>query len=99
MRPKRREKYSYEELLSVLSINNCVLAPYRFISQSSLIALALGEKIPVIASNVGANNEMVKHNVNGLLFDIEDINLVVDQITSIYSQGMTIKQSFPFNQS
>ena len=91
--------YSYEELLSVLSITDCVLAPYRFISQSGAIALALGEKIPVIASNVGANSEMIRDNINGLLFDVEDIDSVVDKIALIYSQGISIKQNFPFNES
>jgi glycosyltransferase involved in cell wall biosynthesis len=92
-------KYSYEELLSVLSITDCVLAPYRFISQSGAIALALGEKIPVIASNVGANSEMIRDNVNGLLFDVEDIDSVVDKIALIYSQGISMKENFPFNES
>ena len=91
-------KYSYEELLSVLSITDCVLAPYRFISQSGVIDLALGEKIPVIASNVGASTEMVKHNVNGLLFDLENLDSIISDIASTYSQGITMRKRFPFNE-
>ena len=42
---------------------------------------------------------MIRDNVNGLLFDVEDIDSVVDKIALIYSQGISMKENFPFNES
>ena len=87
--------YSYPELLAVLNTADFVFAPYRNISQSGAIALALGEKVPVLASNVGANSEMIKHGVNGLLFPPKNLDSLLKEIESIYSSGHTMRHIFP----
>ncbi|MDH6059468.1 glycosyltransferase family 4 protein [Chrysosporum bergii ANA360D] len=86
--------YSYSELLAVLNLSDFVLAPYRQISQSAAIALALGEKVPVVASNVGANGEMVKDGVNGILFSGNDLDSLWQAIKLIYSTGKTMRDRF-----
>lgn len=86
--------YRYPELLAVLNAADFVFAPYRDISQSGAIALALGEKVPVLASDIGANREMIKHGVNGLLFALKDLDLLLKEITSIYSNGNTMRNLF-----
>jgi glycosyltransferase involved in cell wall biosynthesis len=86
--------YSYSELLGVLNLSDFVLAPYRQISQSGAIALALGEKVPVVASNVGANGEMVKDGINGILFNGNDLNSLWQAIKLIYNTGKTMRESF-----
>ncbi len=86
--------YSYPELLAVLNTSDFVFAPYRDISQSGAIALALGEKVPVLASDVGANREMIKHGVNGLLFDLKNLDSLLKEIKSLYSGGDTMGNLF-----
>lgn len=86
--------YTYAELRSVLSIADFVFAPYRRISQSGAIALALGEQVPVIASNVGANSEMIKHERNGLLFDLHNLEYVLKEMVMTYENNQTMRQRF-----
>ena len=54
-------------------------------------ALALGERVPVIASHVGANPEMVKDNVNGLLLDVANIDAHVSDLAEVYKSGNTLR--------
>jgi glycosyltransferase involved in cell wall biosynthesis len=87
--------YTYPELLAVLSMTDFVLAPYRNISQSGAIALALGEGVPVIASNTGGNMEMVKDNINGLLFELNNLEKLIKEIIFIYNSGQNMRQKMP----
>jgi glycosyltransferase involved in cell wall biosynthesis len=48
------------------------------LSQSLLEAMALGT--PVIATKIGGNPELIQHNVNGLLFDNNDIAALTKHI-------------------
>ncbi|MFM6100317.1 MAG: glycosyltransferase family 4 protein [Dolichospermum sp.] len=86
--------YSYSELLGVLNLSDFVLAPYRQISQSAAITSALGEKVPVVASNIGANAEMVKDGVNGILFNGDDLDALCQKISRIYSTEQTMRDRF-----
>jgi glycosyltransferase involved in cell wall biosynthesis len=86
--------YSYSELLGVLGLSDFVLAPYRQISQSGAIALALGEKVPVVASNVGANREMVRNGLNGILFNTNDLDSLLQKIKLTYKTGQTMRDRF-----
>jgi glycosyltransferase involved in cell wall biosynthesis len=86
--------YSYSELLGILNLSDFVLAPYRQISQSGAIALVLGEQVPVIASNVGANGEMVRHGINGLLFESNNLDLLIKEIDLIYGSGKNMREQF-----
>lgn len=94
--------YSYSELMSVLLLSDFVLAPYRSISQSGAVALALGEQVPVVASRAGANAEMIKEKINGLLFDVSDLDSLVDELVLTYKHFPSMRQRFPekpdFNQ-
>jgi glycosyltransferase involved in cell wall biosynthesis len=91
--------YTYPELFAVLSTTDFVFAPYRHISQSAAITLALGEEIPVIASNIGANAEMVKDNINGFLFEINNLENLIQEIILTYSNGINMRQRFPRSKS
>jgi glycosyltransferase involved in cell wall biosynthesis len=94
--------YTYPELMSVLRITDFVLAPYKQISQSGAIALALGEEVPVIASSVGANSEMVQDGINGFLFDLYNLDKLIQDIVMTYNNSQTMRKRFPvtsvFNQ-
>ncbi|MFM5947309.1 MAG: glycosyltransferase, partial [Dolichospermum sp.] len=55
---------------------------------------ALGEKVPVVASNIGANAEMVKDGVNGILFNGDDLDALCQKISRIYSTEQTMRDRF-----
>ena len=86
--------YTYTELLAVLLTADFVLAPYRYISQSGAIALALGEQVPVVASRVGANGEMVKDGINGLLFAPDEIDSLIQELSVTYRTFQSLRKRF-----
>jgi glycosyltransferase involved in cell wall biosynthesis len=88
-------KYDYSEVLAVLKTADFVLAPYRRISQSGAIALALGEQVPVLATSVGANSEMIKNGVNGFLFSPDNLDNLIDELSFTYKNGKTMRERFP----
>lgn len=91
--------YTYPELLAVLSKADFILAPYRHISQSGAIALALGEKVPVIASCAGANSEMVRNSINGFIFNVNYLDGLINDIVLTYRNNNTMRQRFPITPS
>ncbi|MGQ4876307.1 MAG: glycosyltransferase family 4 protein [Promethearchaeia archaeon] len=48
---------------------------------------ALACEVPVIASNIGGVAEIIKNGENGYLFDIKDINQIIDKILLIRQQN------------
>lgn len=63
------------ELQKIIRNSRCVIAPSQWHenqSYSILEALSLG--IPIVATKMGGNPEIVQDGVNGLLFDRNDIN-------------------------
>jgi glycosyltransferase involved in cell wall biosynthesis len=63
----RAEPYSYSDLLAYLSVTDVVALPYVCALQSSVIALAAGFGIPVVATSVGGLPEMVVPGKTGEL--------------------------------
>ena len=51
---------------------------------SNTILEAMVHKIPVVASNVGGNPELINHNYSGLLFDPHDEEACVENILKIF---------------
>ena len=43
----------------------------------------ISENIPVIASNVGGNNEIIFNNVNGILFKKNNLNSIIKAFSKI----------------
>lgn len=48
------------------------ILPYRVIYQSGVLLMAMSYGLPVIASNLSANREIIINNENGLLFESEN---------------------------
>lgn len=87
--------YTTEALRAVLTAADAVVAPYRSISQSAAIALALGEKVPVLASHAGANHELVRDGVDGTFFDPTDTASTTELLLSVYGNGGRARDRFP----
>jgi glycosyltransferase involved in cell wall biosynthesis len=61
------------ELGKVLSELDVLVVPSRWYENTPLvIQSALASKTPVIATNLGGMSELIKHEVNGLLFELND---------------------------
>ncbi|WKN41951.1 glycosyltransferase family 4 protein [Tunicatimonas pelagia] len=61
------------------------------LSQSLLEAMALG--VPVIATKIGGNPELIQHGVNGFLFENENEQQLAQYINQLLS-NTTLQQSF-----
>ena len=56
-----------EELANIISKSKFVVCPYRDATQSGVLMTSFAMKKPVIATDVGAFPEYIKHDFNGLL--------------------------------
>ncbi|MBB3699816.1 glycosyltransferase [Flammeovirga yaeyamensis] len=56
----------------LFKISSFVVLPYREIYQSGVLLMAMSLKIPVIASSLVPNKEVIENKKNGFLFDEED---------------------------
>lgn len=54
-------------------------------SEGTSIALleAMAAELPVIVSDVGGNGELIQHNKNGLLFDVNDMDELIDTLLEL----------------
>lgn len=69
------------ELGSVLSGIDVLVVPSRWYENTPLvIQSALATKTPVIATNLGGMSELIKQDVNGLLFTLNDWKSLRDQL-------------------
>lgn len=64
---RRWKTYSPADLRTYLSAASLVAAPYHRATQSSVLALAVGEGLPIVATEVGGLPEMVRPGLNGEL--------------------------------
>lgn len=73
-------KLSANEALEYYPILDVKVLPsvIEGLSQSLLEAMAFG--IPVMATNVGGNPDLIQHNENGLLFEDGDVKTMAEQI-------------------
>ncbi|MEI6533035.1 MAG: glycosyltransferase family 4 protein, partial [Candidatus Roizmanbacteria bacterium] len=53
---------------------------------------SLSSGIPVLASTCGGIKELIKHNVNGLLFNLEDLELVKNYIIDLSSNKIEYRK-------
>jgi glycosyltransferase involved in cell wall biosynthesis len=61
------ESYSYEDLKAYLEITTVAVAPYRWATQSGVVAMLAGAGIPVVATAVGGLPEMIRPGETGEL--------------------------------
>jgi glycosyltransferase involved in cell wall biosynthesis len=63
----------------------CIL-PYRSATQSGVAQMAFAYDVPVIASNVGGIEEVVRDGENGLLVEPENTQALADKIVEFYQK-------------
>jgi glycosyltransferase involved in cell wall biosynthesis len=62
------------ELGEIIAANGVMVMPYLSATQSGVAAVALGNGMPAIATDVGALPEQVIHEENGIIVPANDIN-------------------------
>jgi glycosyltransferase involved in cell wall biosynthesis len=75
---------------------NCdaLVLPYREIFQSGVLLLSMSYGVPVIASDLPANEEIIAHGENGILFQNENAEDLAKKTKQLFSMDMTkIKQN------
>ena len=68
----RWDTYSYSSLNAYLEAASLAVVPYHRATQSSVVAMATGAGVPVVATAVGGLPEMVRPGVNGELVPAGD---------------------------
>jgi glycosyltransferase involved in cell wall biosynthesis len=61
-----------DELVSLIQESKFVVCPYLDATQSGVLMTAYALETPVIASNVGAFQEYIDHNITGMLVPVSD---------------------------
>lgn len=70
-----------EKLFFASDVN---ILPYRIIFQSGVLLMAMSYRLPVIASDLPANKEIINDGINGLLFKSGDSNSLADAINRFF---------------
>ncbi|MFT7823746.1 MAG: glycosyltransferase family 4 protein [Sulfurimonas sp.] len=60
------------------------ILPYRIIYQSGVLLMAMSHGLPVIASDLSPNREVIENGINGLLFTSEDSDDLAKKIDQFF---------------
>lgn len=85
--------FANEKLGEVLSNIDVLVVPSRWYENTPLvIQSALATKTPVIATDLGGMSELIKHNFNGLLFQVNDSDELHLQLARILNEPGLLPQ-------
>ena len=83
-----------EKLFFAADVN---VLPYRVIFQSGVLLMAMSHGLPVIASDLPANKEIIEEQVNGLLFKSEDSEDLAKKI-ALFFDDADLSDKLPLNE-
>lgn len=83
---------SDDEMAYLNEISDVVLLPYKTASQSGIVPTSFMFGNPIIATNVGALGEVVKHNINGLLVEPNDPEKFAQAIATLVTDVGLLKK-------
>jgi glycosyltransferase involved in cell wall biosynthesis len=73
-----------EEVSGLFADADVLVMPYLSATQSGVAQMAIANRLPIIASDVGGLREVVIHNVNGLLVPPGDPSALADAIVNYF---------------
>lgn len=76
------EESERQKLFSVVDVN---ILPYRTIFQSGVLLMSMSQGVPIIASDLPPNREIITHNINGLLFESENTHHLAQTICFFFN--------------
>ena len=74
-----------EERDVLFAISTCITLPYRVIYQSGVLLMAMSFPLPIIASDLGPNRDIINDHLNGLLFQSENAADLAQKIDDLVS--------------
>jgi len=81
------------KLGEVLSTIDLLVVPSRWYENTPLvIQSALAAKTPLIVTNLGGMSELVKHEVNGLLFQLNDSSSLREQLLRVLNEPALLQR-------
>jgi len=88
-----RGRFKRDQLANVLSQADIVVVPSIWYENNPLVIQeAFAVQLPVIATNLGGMAEFVQHEVNGLLFEYNDIQDLAQQMRRIVEESGLLAQ-------
>ncbi|MFC1498903.1 glycosyltransferase [Verrucomicrobiota bacterium] len=69
-----------------LNLSDVLIQPSLTEGMANTIMEAMACGIPVLASDVGGNPELVRHGETGYLFPVDNMDMLLDQINDLYEQ-------------
>lgn len=82
------------DAMKILSASSVLVQPSRMESLATSIKEAFFLRVPVVASNVGGNPELVKNNITGILVPPEDPKSIADAVNLLLEdKGLSKKLS------
>jgi len=78
------------EVLKKLNLFDVLVMPSLVEGLSESIVQAMASKVPVIASNINPNKELIVHNKTGLLFESGNADSLTDEISKIINKEVDI---------
>lgn len=84
---------SKEELIPLIRGSTVLIQPSLAEGISTTLLEAMACKIPIIASDVGGNKELIQNNQNGFLINPGSPNILVEKILEI-SENKSLQQKF-----
>lgn len=73
-----------EEMVAIVQAADFMVCPYTDATQSGVIMTAFTFNVPVIATNVGALPEMVRHNHYGLIVKEKDSDALAEAVITLW---------------
>ncbi|MBI5987079.1 glycosyltransferase family 4 protein [Clostridium perfringens] len=80
------------DLNSIRKISDLEIVSSEMEAFGRVTVEAMLSKLPVIASNSGANNELVQDGYNGYIYDLGDFNMLSEKIEILYNDREKIKE-------
>jgi len=84
--------YPYTKIQEIYNMSKLLLVTSRFEGLPTTILESLACETPVISTNAGGINEVVLPNINGFIFDIENLNECVKMILKIIEDEETLSK-------
>jgi glycosyltransferase involved in cell wall biosynthesis len=74
-----------EEIPYYFTSANVLVAPYKSVTGSGIIQMAIGAGIPVITTDVGNLQEIIEDGVTGFIVQPEDSNALADAVLRYFN--------------
>ena len=82
---------SNEELPLYFSAANVAVLPYQEVTQSAVVQLAFGFKLPVITTRIGGLVEVVAHEETGLLVPAADSDALARAVNHFFGSNLEVQ--------